>query len=159
MKKKIFVIATVSVLVLVSLVGYFYLSRQEDQPQVFKLKIGEKGVYKGNFDLEIKLVEIGKIKDVLNTPRFSEEQFQIIAEVECEEDDCSDIREDTYYVLKTKNLDWVQVCGEAREVIIAKSSIKGYYDCPSFYIFEINPLGSNDDQVEFVVEYNPVTTE
>lgn len=145
----------------ISVIGYFYLFQQEkDQPQTFKLKIGEKGIYKGVFDLEIELIEVGKIKDVLNTLRFSEEQLEIIAGGECEEKDCKDILEDTYYVVKVKNLDWTSECGEEKEVIMTKNRImRGYYDCPSFYTFAINPVSSSDKKVEFKIEYNPAGVE
>lgn len=158
MNKKIASEVVIGIIVLLAIVigGIFYLQNKKDRTQIFTLKIGEKAIYKGTFNLEINLIEIGKIKDI-KTSRFSEDQLKQI-DGECADNDCKNILEDTYYVVKVKNLDWVEQCGEAREVIMTKDrQIEGFYDCPSFYTFNINPLNSSDNKIEFKVEYVPVS--
>lgn len=153
MNKKIVSKIAIGVILLLAIVigGIFYLQNKKDRTQIFTLKIGEKAIYKGIFNLEINLIEIGKIKDIT-----SDRLKQINGE--CVDNVCENVLEDTYYVVKVKNLDWVEQCGEAREVIMTKDrQIGGFYDCPSFYTFDINPLNSSDNKIEFKVEYVPVS--
>lgn len=138
-----------------SVQSFLCISLQEkkpkDRPQVFELKIGEKDLYKGEHNIEIELVEIGKIRDLINSPGFSLNDNPWIPTGPCKKEDCSDILELTYYALKVKTLK-KSSCKETKIIF----TNEGFYDCPSYYSFKLDPLNSNDNKIKFTVEYHPV---
>lgn len=160
MRKTLLIIAVVFALIVLGIIGYFSYGRltvSQDISQNFRLKIGEKAVYKGEFDLEFELMEIGKIKDILKNSRFSQDDLRNIVDGECLKEDCSDVKESTYYVVKVKNLSW-DVCGEKREVLLTNREGRrmSSYHCPDMYVFKLDASASSDKEAWFSVEYSPV---
>lgn len=122
----------------------------QDFLQTFELKIGEQAVYKGQFNLNFELTEIGKMKDYRNIKNLTEEEIGFFDKGPCEQNGCANILEENYYIIKIKNLD-LDSCGDRRVVLRAK----GLYECPSFYNFNVDVVNSNDKKIIFSVDYVP----
>lgn len=137
-------------------------NNNQEKPQVFTLKVGEKAIYKGEFNLEIKLVEIGKIGDLFSKGERTEkgkayEEFsQMVGSIECPENDCTTHNLTNYYVLIIKHQKGNELgCGAKEEPIVISSKGSEIYECPDAYNFEVNPLNSNNERVEFEINYTP----
>ena len=168
MNKKIASEIAIGIILLLAIIigGVFYLQNKKNNPQeypkVFTLKVGEKAIYKGEFNLEIKLVEIGKIGDLFSKGERTEkgkkyDNFsQIVESVECPKNDCTAYNLTNYYVLVIKHQKGNDLgCGAKEESVAISSKGSEIYECPDAYNFEVNPLNSNNEKVEFEINYTP----
>ncbi len=164
-KRTIITLFVLLVLVIAGAIGYFVFVKKSDKTvnnsQDIELKLGESAIYKkGDFDLNIKLVEINKIAGLFENGELTTKgsQYSDFAEMigrrECPNSDCSLYKKINYYVLQVKHAAGNALgCGAQERSIVISQIDSQSYECPSLYDFTVDPLNSNDMKVKFQIEY------
>ncbi len=163
-KRTIITLFVLLVLLIAGAIGYFVFVKKLDKTannsQDIELKLGESAIFKGDFDLNIKLVEINKIAGLFENGKLTTKGSQyrgfaeMIGTVGCPNDDCSLYNKMNYYVLQVKHAVGNRLgCGAQERSIVISQLYSQSYECPSFYDFTVNSLNSNDIKVKFQIEY------
>ncbi len=163
--KLVLVILGVLILGSASYGAYYYWQKYNkdkttDNSQDIELKLGESAIYKGDFDLNMKLVEINKIAGLFKNGELTTKGSQyrdfaeMIGTVECPNNDCSLYNKMNYYVLQVKHAVGNALgCGAEERLVVISQLYSQSYECPSFYYFTVDSLNSNDIKVKFQIEY------
>ncbi|MDD2756826.1 MAG: hypothetical protein PHT51_02675 [Patescibacteria group bacterium] len=161
MKKKYIIILAILIIFILafSLIYVYFLKKPitDNQSDNFDLRVGQSLTYKNSAsDLKIKLLEIGKIGDALNSPKFSDEQWQNFSQNSCDSriscrEYFKNVANDTYYLLDVENL-IISDCNK-ENLFLFKDGNSGAYSCPSIYQFSLNPDNSDNLKINFSVNY------